>query len=137
MSTRRRRYPARFAFPLPVQPFGFRRSRSPGCPGNEVATPVGQFQPAFTLPHGGSRTLSRCSRRIRQTGRRTRLELQIHQQAVWRFQCLFHPDEEDDRRLSINQAMIIGQSQIHHRTDGNLAVYDNRAFLDPMHAKNT
>src|SRR5271165_440610 len=51
------------------------------------------------------------------------------------FEAVLHAHKERHSFLAVNQAMIVGQGQIHHRTDFDLPVDRHWPFLDLVHAK--
>ncbi len=51
-------------------------------------------------------------------------------------QRLLDADEEGHRFLAVDETVIVGQSEAHHRPDLDLAADHHRPFLDLVHAKN-
>src|ERR1700723_2822738 len=51
------------------------------------------------------------------------------------FERFLDPDEEGDRFLAVDDAVIVTQRQIHHRANLDLARYSHRAILDLVHAQ--
>ena len=51
------------------------------------------------------------------------------------FDELFDLDKEGDRLFAIDQTVIVGEGEIHHRADFHLAVHGDRALLDGVHAE--
>jgi len=62
--------------------------------------------------------------------------LQIHQQPPRVFQCVFHTHQKRHRPFSIHNPVVIGQRQVHHWADHNLAADDNGALFDFVHPQN-
>src|SRR5690606_20381413 len=62
--------------------------------------------------------------------------LEIENETFWIFQAFLDADEEGHGFLAVNDAVIVAESKIHHRTDDDLAADDNRTILDLVHAEN-
>src|SRR6476659_3259930 len=54
----------------------------------------------------------------------------VQQQALRIFEVFLHADEKGHRLAAIDQTVIVGERQIHHRPDFHLAVDGDRALLD-------
>ena len=61
----------------------------------------------------------------------------FQQQACRRLEAVFNADEESNSFLSIDEAVIVAEGKIHHRSDDDLAVHGDGPLLDGMHAENT
>src|SRR5690625_4438826 len=61
---------------------------------------------------------------------------EIHQEPPRILQGFLDADEEGDRFLAVDNAMIVAERQIHHRADHDLTADDHRAFLNLVHSKN-
>ena len=61
---------------------------------------------------------------------------EIQHQPLRVFEAFFDTDEEGDRFLAVDDAVVVAQSQIHHRADGDLTADDHWTFLDLVHAEN-
>src|SRR6185503_19752961 len=57
----------------------------------------------------------------------------VQQQALRVFEVFLHAHEERYRFAAIDQAVIVGQRQIHHRADFHLVVDSHRPLLDLVH----
>src|SRR3569623_2769719 len=62
---------------------------------------------------------------------------EIEHQARRSFQALLDAHQEGDGFLAVDDAVIVGQRQVHHRADLDLAADDHRALLDLVHAEDT
>src|SRR5690606_16633205 len=60
----------------------------------------------------------------------------VEQQTLRVFQNILHAHKEGHGLLAIDDAVIIGEREIHHRADFDLAANDDRAFLDLVHTEN-
>lgn len=60
--------------------------------------------------------------------------LQKHASGI--LNVLLHLDQELHRFSAVQQSVIVGESQVHHRPDLNLAVDGNGSLLDGMETKN-
>jgi hypothetical protein len=49
------------------------------------------------------------------------------------FQALFDSDQELDRFTAVDDAVVVGQRDVHHRAHDDLAVHHHRAILDLVH----
>ncbi len=54
-----------------------------------------------------------------------------------RFEKIFDTDEESDGFLSIDEAVIVAEGEIHHRADDDLAVEGYGAFLNGVHSEDS
>src|SRR3954452_14564797 len=59
--------------------------------------------------------------------------LEVQQQAARVFDAFLDADQEGDRFLAVHDAVIVGQSEVHHRADLDLAADDHRTLLDLVH----
>src|SRR6267142_2628204 len=75
------------------------------------------------------------SRRIC-TKRHTCTPSQIQHQPRRIFQAFLDPHQESHGFLAVDHAVIVGQRQIHHRADLDLAADHHRTLLDLVHAQN-
>src|SRR5438128_1919704 len=57
------------------------------------------------------------------------------QHAVWILELVLDIDEEQHRVLAVDDAVVVGQRDVHHRRGDDLAVLDDRALLDGVHAE--
>src|SRR5207302_7801710 len=62
--------------------------------------------------------------------------LEIDRQGFRVFNSFLHFDEECDRLFPIDDAVVVAECQVHHRTDYDRAIYGNRALHDFVHAQN-
>ena len=53
------------------------------------------------------------------------------------FHQLLDPHEEEHGLLAVNQPVVVGERQIHHRADRDLILDNDRAFDDIVHPKDT
>ncbi len=60
------------------------------------------------------------------------VRLDFQEQSRWIFDYFLDRLEEAHRFAAIDDAMIISQRQVHHRTDDDLTVARDRAFLNRM-----
>src|SRR5262252_9848540 len=65
------------------------------------------------------------------------MRLQVQHDPGWVLQAFLHAHEERDSLATIDDTMIVRQREIHHWPSLDLAAYDNRAFLNLVHAQNT
>src|SRR6478672_483127 len=61
---------------------------------------------------------------------------EIEHQARRIFQALLDANQEGHGFLAIDDTVVIGERQIHHRADLDLAADRNRTLLDLVHAQN-
>src|SRR4051794_23856484 len=59
----------------------------------------------------------------------------LQQHAARIFQAILHRDEELHSLTPINDPMVVGDSQIHHRPNLDLAVNDHGPLLDLVHTQ--
>ena len=69
-------------------------------------------------------SLSPCSSRVHA------LSLDFQEQSTRVFDDLFDGFEESDGFAAVNDPMVVGQCDVHHRTNDDLAIDRNRSFLD-------
>ncbi|KAF1856457.1 hypothetical protein Lal_00048580, partial [Lupinus albus] len=62
-------------------------------------------------------------------------DLDVQQQTSRVFQQVLDGHQEADGFLAIDQTVIVGQSQVHHRADDHLAVYRHGTLDDVVHAE--
>ena len=62
--------------------------------------------------------------------------LDIEQQAGRIFQRLFHRDQTQHRFTAVNDAVVVAHRQLVHRTNHDLAVFDDRTVFGGMNAQN-
>src|SRR5690606_23771125 len=60
-------------------------------------------------------------------------EAQHHAAGV--LELVLDVDQEQDRVLAVDDAVVVGQRDVHHRRGHDLAVLDDRALLDRVHAE--
>ena len=51
-------------------------------------------------------------------------------------QKLFDPAKEESSRCTVQNTVIVGQGELHHRTDDNLIIYNDRFFLNLAYSEN-
>src|SRR5215213_6039881 len=61
------------------------------------------------------------------------MPLALQQQRLGIFDQFFDADQEADRLGAVYDAVVVGECEVHHRTDHDLAVYDDGALLDLVH----
>src|SRR5262245_4723414 len=66
---------------------------------------------------------------------RTRRLLHFQQQSFGVLDALLDAHQEADRLAAVDQAVVVGQRQVHHRTDDDLVLDDDGALLDGVHAQ--
>src|SRR5690606_41403831 len=54
---------------------------------------------------------------------------------IWIFQQILEGDQEADRFLAVDQAVVVRQRQVHHGQDHHLAVDGHGTILDLVHAQ--
>src|SRR5262245_53789115 len=64
-----------------------------------------------------------------------RTTLQIQHEARRIFEAFFHAHQEGDGLAAIDDAVIVGKREIHHRAGLDLAIDDHRPLLDLVHAE--
>ena len=69
-------------------------------------------------------------------GGRDDIRTAVEQQALGVFQRFLDADEEGDRFLAVDDAVVVADGHVHHRPGNDLAVFDHGAFLDRVHAEN-
>lgn len=62
--------------------------------------------------------------------------LEIKHKTRWILQRFFDTDKECYSFLAINNAMVIGKRQIHHRPNLDFSTHRHWPLLDLMHAQN-
>src|SRR4051812_751491 len=67
---------------------------------------------------------------------RVKADLDFKQHPRWGFQRFLDALEEGDRFAAIDNAMIVGERQIHHRANNNLSVANDGAVLNGVHSQN-
>src|SRR5690606_6624161 len=60
----------------------------------------------------------------------------VQQHACRVFQQILDGHQEADCFLAVDQTVVIGQGQIHHRQDDHLTIHGHRALLDLVHTQN-
>lgn len=65
------------------------------------------------------------------------LALEFQDKPLWLFETLLHSNEEGNRFLAVDDAMVVAQGQIHHGARYNLPVTHNSAILNTVHTKDT
>src|SRR3954447_23211205 len=63
-------------------------------------------------------------------------QLQVEKRALWIFQVLLDADEERHRLAAVDDPVIVGECEVHHRADDDLTIERDWALLDFMHAEN-
>lgn len=61
--------------------------------------------------------------------------LSLQQQPLRVFHQFFHPHQERHRLAPVDNAMIVGQGDVHHWANDNLPVERHRTFLNLVHAQ--
>ena len=61
---------------------------------------------------------------------------EIQQRTLRVFEIFLHAHQEGDGFLAVDDAVIVGERQIHHRADHHLAVHGHGPLLDLVHAEN-
>jgi hypothetical protein len=61
---------------------------------------------------------------------------QVQHQPRRVLQRLLDPHEEGHRLAAVDDPVIIGEGEVHHRAHHHLSAPDDRALLDPVHAEN-
>src|SRR5690606_3389072 len=54
---------------------------------------------------------------------------------MWILQLVLDVDVEQYRVLAVDDAVVVAQRDVHHRRRDDLAILDDRAFLDRVHAE--
>src|SRR5687768_18586850 len=57
------------------------------------------------------------------------------QHAMRVFQLVLDVDQEQHRVLAIDDAVVVGQRDVHHRRSDDLAVFNDGTLLDGVHAQ--
>jgi hypothetical protein len=70
----------------------------------------------------------------RNLGRYEEQRLKVKHESPRIFEAFLDADEEGNGFLAVHQPVIVGEREVHHRPDLDLAANDNRAFLDLMHS---
>src|SRR5262245_59761311 len=63
------------------------------------------------------------------------IALKIHYKTLGVLERFLDVNEEGDGLASANQAVVVGEREIHHRSRYDRAVTHDRALLDPVHAE--
>src|SRR5262245_5811569 len=63
------------------------------------------------------------------------IALKIHYETLGVLERFLDVNEEGDGLASVNQAVVVGEREIHHRSRYDRAVTHDRALLDPVHAE--
>src|SRR5699024_10051979 len=61
--------------------------------------------------------------------------LKVDQETGRIFQRFLDRHEEQHRILAVDDAVVVGNCDVHHRSNLHLAVHDHRAFLNLVHAE--
>src|SRR5580692_466115 len=88
--------------------------------------------------NSGKKTPTPALPRSTRRGRKERAlpaDSYLQHQPRWVFQILFHSHQEADGFLAVHQAVVVAQSDVHHRADFDFVVDDDGAFLDDVHAE--
>src|ERR1700686_316946 len=86
------------------------------------------FRRSYTKPRAQSMRTGFCLDALN-------FALDFQEQAARIFQAFLDADQEGNGFAAINDAVVVGDGQVHHRADFDLAGDGDRAFLDFMHAQ--
>src|SRR3954470_3227567 len=102
-----------------------------------VARPMPRLPPVMTTTLSVTRaSIVRHAPSRKATALAEHQRSEIEHQARRIFQALLDADKEGHGFLAVDDAVIVGQRQIHHRADLDLAADDHRPLLDLVHAEN-
>ena len=62
--------------------------------------------------------------------------LKVENEALGVLDRLLDMHQEGDGFFAVDQAVVVGEREIHHRPGHDLAVAHHRPLLDPVHAEN-
>jgi hypothetical protein len=63
-------------------------------------------------------------------------DLEVHEHDPWVLHGILDRPKEGDSLTTVDQAVVIREGNVHHRSDHNLAVPDNRSLKNAMHPEN-